>query len=116
MHFSIKWRHLFKHTRCLYHHGDANPAQLYFVKFITENWWLYNKRKMKEYAFKCVLSLKNNIRIVAENVNSFKHWAWELATFEVPRYPMNDVINRQCGNRKKRLKSSEFLLRRRCNI
>ena len=52
---------------------------------------------MKEYAFKCVLSLTNNIRTVAENFNSFKHWAWELATvtFEVPSYSMNDVIIRQ---------------------
>ena len=64
---------------------------------------------MKEYAFKCVLSLKNNIRIVAENFNSFKHWTCELATFEVPRYPMNDVIIRQLRHRKKILKSSEFL-------
>ena len=57
---------------------------------------------MKEYAFKCVLLMNNNIRIVAENFNTFERLAWKLATFEVPRYSMNDVIIRHCGNRKKR--------------
>ena len=71
---------------------------------------------MKKYDFKCILSLKNNIRIVAEIFSTFKRSAWELATHEVPRYPINDFIIRQLGNRKKRLKSSEFFYRRRCNI
>ena len=56
---------------------------------------------MKGHACECVLLLNNNIRIVAEHFNSFKRWAWKLATFEVPRYPMNDVSIRQCGSRKK---------------
>ena len=48
---------------------------------------------MKGHACGCVLLLNNNIRIVAEHfkLNSFKRWAWKLATFEVPMYPMNDV-------------------------
>ena len=46
---------------------------------------------MEKYAFKCVVLLNNNIRIVAENLNTFERWAWELATFEVPRYPTVNV-------------------------
>ena len=50
--------------RCLYHHGDTNPAQLYFVRFIIGGHTTH--LKMKEYAFKCVLLLNTKIRIVAE--------------------------------------------------
>ena len=57
---------------------------------------------MNEYTFKCALLLNNNIWIDAENFNSFNCWVWELGTFEVPRYPINNVIIRQSESCKKR--------------
>ena len=71
MYFPLKCCDLFKHMRCLYHHGDTNPAQLYFIRFITENWWSYSKLKMKEHAVLCVLLLNNDIRIFAEHFDTF---------------------------------------------
>ena len=56
---------------------------------------------MKDRAF-YILLLNNNIRLVDENSNSFYYEARELTTFEVPRYPMNDVIIWKCAYRKKR--------------
>ena len=45
-----------------------------------------------EYRKNKWLTKLNSFTVVDENFNSFEDEAWELATFEVLRYPMNDII------------------------
>ena len=88
------------------------PKHLEFI-YMCHTPILKRFRRNAANYLKCVLSLQNNDIIVAEKFYSFKYWAWQKATCEVTKYPMNDTIIRQFGNCKKRLKYSEFLLRRR---